>query len=97
MTYVTTGFRTRLVEDTGECAEQYPKPVPFHLYCLTYFFSQRSNLSKNDERCKRAIERFLDSSEKRLIKYGRRCETLEDVIMNLQDIEVTENLLWFKV
>eukprot|EP00794_Sanderia_malayensis_P015120 gene15120-16676_t len=57
---------------------------------------QRNNLNREEERCKRLIERFLDSSEKRLLRNGRRCEVLEDELRSLQDIDVTESLLWFK-
>ena len=43
------------------------------------------------------LEKVYTSLEKRLIRNGRLCETLDDELHNIQDIEIPGSVEWIKV
>ena len=43
------------------------------------------------------LEKVCTSLEKRLIRNGRLCETLDDELHNIQDIEIPGSVEWIKV
>ncbi|XP_065060933.1 forkhead-associated domain-containing protein 1-like [Rhopilema esculentum] len=52
--------------------------------------------AKEDEHYRHGLEKFLTSMEKRLIRNGRLCESLDDEIRSIHDLDLTGSLSWIK-
>ena len=62
-----------------------------------FSYLQLKLYAKEDERYRHGLEKFLTSMEKRLIRNGRLCESLDDEIRSIHDLDLTGSLSWIKV